>query len=164
MTKKRLFSILLVIVLLSTLLASTSMVSMAADNDIIHTVKYGETLGWIAWRYGVTVREIMDANDLTNANYIYAGEKLTIPVPESDYTTYTVVSGDSLLTIAAQFGVTVRDIARANGLWNINLIYVGEELLIPVTSSATPTPTARPWRDGNAHSERDLHTRGDRDQ
>lgn len=44
-----------------------------------HQVRYGESLSGIAARYGVTVRSIVQANGLRNANQIYAGQVLIIP-------------------------------------------------------------------------------------
>lgn len=44
--------------------------------------------------------------------------------------TYTVVSGDRLVNIAQDFGLTVACIAAANNIANPDLIYVGQELLI----------------------------------
>jgi nucleoid-associated protein YgaU len=44
-----------------------------------HTVKRGETLASIASQYGVTVREIAAANDITNPNLISVGQELFIP-------------------------------------------------------------------------------------
>lgn len=47
---------------------------------IIHTVVSGETLGGIAVKYGVSVEAIMEANGLTDAGYIRAGQELIIPL------------------------------------------------------------------------------------
>ncbi len=44
---------------------------------------------------------------------------------------YVVQKGDTLGSIAQKFGVTVSALARANGIKNINLIYVGQVLIIP---------------------------------
>jgi hypothetical protein len=46
-----------------------------------------------------------------------------------------------LLSIAAYYHVNYWDIARLNGIWNVNLIFVGQKLRIPVAADATPTPT-----------------------
>jgi uncharacterized protein YraI len=43
-----------------------------------YTVKAGDTLAAIATRYNTTVQTLMTANNITNANLIYAGQKLTI--------------------------------------------------------------------------------------
>ncbi len=44
---------------------------------------------------------------------------------------YVVHAGDTLARIAARYGVTVQAIALANGITNINLIRVGQRLVIP---------------------------------
>ena len=44
-----------------------------------HQVRYGESLSGIAARYGVSVRSIVQANGLRNANQIYSGQVLIIP-------------------------------------------------------------------------------------
>jgi lipoprotein-anchoring transpeptidase ErfK/SrfK len=60
--------------------------------------------------------------------------------------TYLVQPGDNLSSIAARFGVTLAQLAAANGLsWNA-WVYVGQSLMIPArpqpqpTSPSTPTP------------------------
>jgi len=57
---------------------------------------------------------------------------------------YRVQPGDTLLTIAAQFDVTVEEIMAANGLEDANFIQSGQELLIPVGGLPTPVSTATP--------------------
>jgi LysM repeat protein len=44
------------------------------------TVGRGQTLGWIALKYGCDVEEIVALNRLADANSIYAGQQLLIPV------------------------------------------------------------------------------------
>lgn len=44
-----------------------------------HTVRRGENLSQIARRYSVSIRELMDLNDIRNAHRIYAGQNLQIP-------------------------------------------------------------------------------------
>jgi LysM repeat protein len=44
---------------------------------------------------------------------------------------YIVHAGDTLARIAARYGVTVQAIAQANRITNINLIRVGQRLVIP---------------------------------
>jgi LysM repeat protein len=46
-----------------------------------HVVQSGETLLAIANRYGVTVQDIVDANNLTDPNQLSVGQELIIPVP-----------------------------------------------------------------------------------
>lgn len=44
-----------------------------------HVVQQGETLSTIARDYGVTVEDIMEANQISNPNLIQVGQSLTIP-------------------------------------------------------------------------------------
>ena len=45
-----------------------------------YTIKYGDTLSGIAYRFGTTVSALMEANPyITNKNLIYAGKNLRIP-------------------------------------------------------------------------------------
>lgn len=56
----------------------------------------------------------------------------------NNYITYVVVRGDTLSEIALRYGTTVNEIAGINGIVNPNLIYTGEQLLIP-TKNNTPS-------------------------
>jgi len=66
-------------------------------------------------------------------------------------TTYTVRAGDTLNAIALRYGVTLPALMAANGLTNANLIFAGQQLVIPepgaavvVTPVAAVTPPAVP--------------------
>jgi LysM repeat protein len=69
-----------------------------------------------------------------------------LPSPKPTTTTYIVQAGDSLSGIAFQSDVSVEDIIRANGLTDADLLFVGQELIIPIgglpeTPAFTPVPT-----------------------
>ncbi len=57
--------------------------------------------------------------------------------PLPDGVTYTVRAGDTLTRIAARYGVSTAALARANGIANPNLIYVGQRLVIPGATDST---------------------------
>lgn len=156
---------LLIIGVLITLFAVLA-VPVAAQNRS-HTVEPGDNLQRIANIYGVTVAEIIAANNLTNPNRIIPGQVLVIPgnppatttttsptanTPTNITTTiYTVQSGDTLREIAAEFGTDFRTLADLNNLTNPNRILPGQVLLVPapvvvtpVTVVTTPTQPAQP--------------------
>ncbi|MBN1262600.1 MAG: LysM peptidoglycan-binding domain-containing protein [Anaerolineae bacterium] len=62
-------------------------------------------------------------------------------------TTHVVQPGENLFRIALRYGTTVDAIRAANGLAN-NLIYVGQQLVIPGTAT-NPTPEAPEAPEGN---------------
>ena len=47
--------------------------------DVTYRVKRGDSLSEIARRYGVSVNQLANANNIRNANRIYAGQVLCIP-------------------------------------------------------------------------------------
>ena len=49
-----------------------------------YLIKAGNTLSGIAKQFGVTVKQLQDANNIKNANLIFAGDTLNIPDVESD--------------------------------------------------------------------------------
>jgi murein DD-endopeptidase MepM/ murein hydrolase activator NlpD len=116
----------------------------------IHVVQPGETLFRIAQRYGVTVDDIVAANNLADRNIIHVGQELVIPSPAgaagevsplpTQFTGYVVQPGDTLSLIAQRFGTTVEALAQTNGIVNPNLIFVGQLLNVPTLQSVTPSP------------------------
>ncbi len=57
-------------------------------------------------------------------------------------TTVTVEKGDTLTQLADSFSTTVEAIKKANNITNEDFIRVGQELIMPITESITPTITA----------------------
>jgi LysM repeat protein len=50
------------------------------EDPEIYVVQQGDSLFGIALRYNVTVQQLMDANNLTNPDYVFSGQRLQIPV------------------------------------------------------------------------------------
>ncbi len=129
----------------------------AANYARLHTVDIGEDLRSIAALYGTTWDVLARANNLSTPDYIQAGMVLRIPAvggatggpivtpiptvpqpipvpvtPRRIYNGYySVQAGDTLFAIASEFNVDIYNIARANGLLNLNAIYSGQALFIP---------------------------------
>jgi LysM repeat protein len=70
---------------------------------------------------------------------------------------HTIGDGQSLLTIASQYNVSVSALQEANGILDPRTLQVGQQLIIPreedalVAADATPTPTALPVTIENLH-------------
>lgn len=99
-------------------------------------VKKGDTLYGIAKRYNTTVKAIAQASKIKNPNYIFVGQRLTIPVASSNnfesnsLTFYTIRYGDTLYSIARRYNTTVAKLVRLNRIKNPNLIYAGNVIRI----------------------------------
>ncbi|UCD80730.1 MAG: LysM peptidoglycan-binding domain-containing protein [Desulfobacterales bacterium] len=118
---------------------------------VYHRVRHGETLSVIARRYRTSVGRIMQANNLRRSNFIVAGQRLKIPqrgymnsappiVPQAangESVIHIVHKGDSLWTIAKQYGTTTTKVQELNNLTSTRL-YKGQRLTISAGYKAPP--------------------------
>lgn len=113
-----------------------------AGGTTTYIVQAGDTLSAIARRFGTTVQELVRLNNLANPDLLSLGQQLIVPAtgaaPATGGTagsgqgqTYIVQSGDTLLSIARRFGVTVAQLQAANNIANPDRIYPGQVLVIP---------------------------------
>ncbi len=106
-----------------------------------HTVQSGETLGRIANRYSVSLKNILALNGLKERSLIFPGQKLKIrdvnpSAPKSVkslLTEHTVAEGETLVEIAKNYSVSLPSLLKKNGLTKSSLIFVGQILDIPKT-------------------------------
>lgn len=99
-----------------------------SNNSSYYTVRYGDTLGGIAYRYGTTWQNLQVLNGLNNPNWIYPGQRLKVTGNVGAQQTYTVRYGDTLSGIAAKLGTSVYNLQSKNSIRNANLIFVGQTL------------------------------------
>lgn len=154
---RRFFMIVGLLAMLAVLSFGTT---VSAQGQTIHVVQPGDNLFRLSLRYNTTIGAIAAANGIVNVNLIYVGQQLVIPGPGTpptpppatgvpptqapgQVTTYTVVRGDYLSSIARRFNTTVAAIAQLNGIVNVNLIYPGQVLRISGSGPA-PQPTPAP--------------------
>jgi membrane-bound lytic murein transglycosylase D len=123
-----------------------------------HVVRKGETLGGIAKKYGSSVTELRQANNLKAKPVIRVGQSLIIPIsginppqvaskstptrkPVQAVAAYVVRKGDTLAKIAARFGVSVASLQMWNHLSTTRLA-VGKKLIVaePVQKASTDRP------------------------
>ena len=104
-------------------------------------IQRGDTLSGLAIKYNTTVARLVELNNIQNPNLIYAGNTLIVPSGETSSDSdgnstsgeqiYIVRYGDTLSKIANMYNTTVRTLAIANNIQNVNLIYVGQRIVIP---------------------------------
>jgi lipoprotein-anchoring transpeptidase ErfK/SrfK len=64
--------------------------------------------------------------------------------PNGETTTHVVEAGQELGLIAREYGVTVEDVMAMNDISNPDLLYVGQELIIPAAGIYEPTAAEAP--------------------
>lgn len=139
---KNLYAILSIL-LLATVHANASI--HAGNNTINYTVKSGDTLSGIAYRYHTTVSKLRSANKLDKNQPIKIGK--TLKVPTKYYTStvksvnksekYVIKSGDTLSGIAYRHKTTVAKLRKANGLKKNEPIKIGKVLKLSEKSYAS---------------------------
>ena len=110
-----------------------------------HTVAAGDTLESIAREYRVEPSQLAAANQLRESDSLDSVTALAVPVPlalaPSAHTRlYTVRKGDTLVTIADRFGVSLNQLRRWNQLTGIKVdtgrrLHVAEPAVVQSTSS-----------------------------
>ncbi len=136
-TKAALFLLIIFITALGLLALPVATHAEDSSGPLIHQVQRGETLTEIAARYGVSVEQLIELNNLREGNRLYANQRLVIKPATTDDARarmYVVKKGDTLFRIARKFGTSVAAIQRVNNLRG-SLIYVGQRLKIPSKSS-----------------------------
>ena len=158
------------IMLGTSVLTSAALAAVIAPNvdAAEYTIKVGDTLSELALQFNTTIEELRDGNNIEDVNLIFAGETLDVPsaetpqvsnkkevkaekpAPAAKTTTsqtadangvYTVVAGDTLNKIAAEFNTTAQAIRDLNGLQG-DLILIGQQLQVKVALQESPAPVA----------------------
>lgn len=102
--------------------------SSTASNTYI--VKKGDSLYSIARTYNTSVDKLKEINNLTS-NALAIGQVLKLPSSNaSENVVYTVKKGDSLYSIAREYGTTVDAIKKLNNITS-NTLSIGQKLLLP---------------------------------
>ena len=105
------------------------------NNYILYTVVRGDSLYAIARKYNTTVMAIMNLNNLSS-DFLSIGQVLKIPTNNDNnysdnYFNYTVISGDTLYSLARRYNTTVSEIKKLNNLTS-DILRIGQVLKIPV--------------------------------
>ncbi|MEZ4725749.1 MAG: LysM peptidoglycan-binding domain-containing protein [Caldilineaceae bacterium] len=147
-----------VVTVASPAVAATSVPTVASTpaqltpTTIDYYVQEGDTLLSVAQKFQVEVETVRQLNYLLD-DKIFVGQILQMPyregitaegapTPTPEPYRYVVEDGDSLGTIAQQFGVSAVSIMETNNLQNPNNVFVGQVLVIPnyvPPSSNVPT-------------------------
>jgi len=131
------------------------------DKAVSYKVKSGDTLTGVAQRYNIGLSDLASANNLNTNSNLILGRTITIPANGSvssnassasqsssaassntsstssngkklgNTENYKVKSGDGLIALARQFGISVEDLAATNNLATNAQLQRGQTLKVP---------------------------------
>ena len=122
-----------------------------------HRVRRGQTLSYIARKYGTSISALIASNNIRNKNQIKVGQVLRIPTNQyyasstistsQNFVIYKVKKGETLSEIAGSYSVGLSKIRSINNLYGKRFIYPGQKLKIPVSkkhiSNYSSTPSGK---------------------
>ncbi|HZB42781.1 MAG TPA: LysM peptidoglycan-binding domain-containing protein, partial [Ilumatobacter sp.] len=133
--------------ILSTATISLTVSPAHAAPPAVYVVKEGDSLSRIAKKLGVTLPDLLSANEMTVTSLIVPGQQLAVPPTpsgEGSAGAYTVKAGDSLSVIASRHKVSLKALLSANGMTAATLIKPGMSLTLPAGAVATATTNSNP--------------------
>ena len=94
----------------------------------IYIVEKGDSLWKIAQIYDISVKELIDLNNLEDLT-LQIGQSLVVPSKPNieEENTYIVEKGDTLWSVSKKLGITVNELKEINNLDN-NLLSIGQVL------------------------------------
>jgi LysM repeat protein len=124
----------------------------AADAELIHVIKVGDTLTNVAQRYDVKPADLATYNQILDFNHVVIGQQLRIPpvgveitappedlVPGADG--YHVVrKGESLSAIGRLYNLTLEEMMALNDISDPNTIQMGQ--MLRLTEEVDPAAIA----------------------
>ncbi len=119
-----------------------------------YVVRPGDALSVLADDWGIDLGELMAANGITDANRIWIGQRLVVPLASgraahvASWRTgggaHTIAPGDTLSELAERWSTSVEEIARLNGITDPGHVWIGQQIVIPPAggspTAATPAP------------------------
>lgn len=104
--------------------------NQAVASEHKHLVQPGETLYGIAKMYGLSVSQLLNANEHARTG-LQAGSTLTIPTTGDNARPYVVKEGDTLYRLSVNFGVELTDLLAVNPGVSPENFKAGMTILIP---------------------------------
>jgi murein DD-endopeptidase MepM/ murein hydrolase activator NlpD len=116
------------------------------QDEPYYIVQEGDSLWQIAARFGVTVEDLQQANNIGDPGQVVVGARLVIPGLSGiggPLDTITIPYGETLRSLSRRYGISVSSLARLNRVVSPGELYAGAPLIVPVTENQGPSSAGR---------------------
>jgi murein DD-endopeptidase MepM/ murein hydrolase activator NlpD len=117
----------------------------------IYIVPAGETLSYIASKFGVSLADLLSVNNISNPNMIGAGAHIIIPGLDGIndvLSTETVKYGETLHSFSRQYQVSEAFLRRLNHITSPAELYAGVSMVLPQKEIFAPLTNRASLADG----------------
>ena len=99
----------------------------------VYQVQNGDTLASVASKLGMSVSELASLNGLMVSAILVPGQYIIVPNNSGNeyFDMYVIQKGDTIYELARKFNTDPTSLLRLNGLNNTDVIYPGDEILVP---------------------------------
>jgi murein DD-endopeptidase MepM/ murein hydrolase activator NlpD len=107
-----------------------------------YTIQAGDTLNVIAVKFGVSVEDIIAANNIANPNVLSAGQQIVIPGLEGvtgNLTAEEIPLGANLDNLSVEYQFPMEMLVKLNKITSPREVYAGSSLILPVSDIKTLT-------------------------
>ena len=98
------------------------------ENTETYKVQSGDGLIALAKRFGVSVEDLAETNNLVTNAQLQRGQNIKVPKLT---TSYTVGSGDSLIGLARKYDISTQELAEMNKISPDTMLQRGQRLTVP---------------------------------
>ncbi len=142
MSPKPLRPLLLTLLLALMVLPTAAVRAQGQAEAPYYIVQPGDTLSAIAYRFGVDMQTLAQANDIANPADLKIGQKLVIPGLEGVHgqlSTRPVAFGDSLTGLSRALHLPESTLTRLNRVVSPYQLYAGRSLIVPIAAAKQKT-------------------------
>ncbi len=119
--------------LLLSLILPPAVSAQAQEQGPAYIVQAGDSCGYIAAQFGISLDGLMQANGLDANCLIHPGDRLVMPGLEGisgTLTTKTVELGENLATLSLRYGISRDALYRLNHIVNPERVIAGQSLVV----------------------------------
>ncbi len=138
--------LILIVIILPLVFYSTAIAQDGEQDEPYYIVQEGDTLWEIAARFGVSVEDLQQANNISDSGQVVIGTRLVIPGlsgVNGQLDTINVTYGETLRSLSRRYRLSEATLAQLNRFVSPAELYAGTTLIVPATENQSSSFAGR---------------------